>query len=203
MTVATVSSDVELGTPPPPPPARPRVLLVGTVLGLSGIVMAFAGVLGYYIHQRALTKAATGAWLPKEVDIPLVPGNMGLMTLVMSVVLVQWAVYAIARDDRRNTYVALALTVLLGLAHLNVMAFAFTQIKMPIGSSVGVLFYTIMSMHLAMVGAGLLFLGVMAFRTLGGQYSGRDREGIAAAAVYWYVTVAVYAVVWYTIFVTK
>jgi heme/copper-type cytochrome/quinol oxidase subunit 3 len=203
MTVAMVSSDAELGNPPPPPPPRPRGLLVGTVLGLSGVVMAFAGVLGYYIHQRALTKAATGAWLPKEVDIPLVPGNMGLITLVMSVVLVQWAVYSIANDDRRNTYIALGLTVLLGLAHLNVMAFAFTQIKMPIGSAVGVLFYTIMSMHLAMVGAGLLFLGLMAFRTLGGQYSGRDREGVAAAAIYWYVTVAVYAVVWYTIFLTK
>ena len=43
----------------------------------------------------------------------------------------------------------------------------------------------------------------MAFRTLGGQYSGRDREGIAAAALFWYVTVAVYAVIWYTVFVTK
>jgi heme/copper-type cytochrome/quinol oxidase subunit 3 len=203
MTVAMVSHDAELGTPPPPPAARPRVLLVGTVLGLSGVVMAFAGVLGYYVHQRALTKGATGEWFPTGVDIPLTPGNMGLITLVMSVVLVQWAVYAIKNDDRRNTYIALGLTVLLGLAHLNVMAFAFTQIKMPIGSAVGVLFYTIMSMHLAMVGAGLLFLGLMAFRTLGGQYSGRDREGVAAAALYWYVTVAVYAVIWYTIFVTK
>ncbi|MEY2456823.1 MAG: cytochrome c oxidase subunit [Acidimicrobiaceae bacterium] len=203
MTVAMVGADVDLGTPPPPPPARPRVLLIGTVLGLGGVVMAFAGVLGYYIHLRALTHAATGAWLPERVSIPLVPGNMGLVTLAMSVVLVQWAVYAIANDDRRNTYIALGLTVLLGLAHVNAMAFAFTQIAMPIRSSVGVLFYTIMTMHLAMVGAGLLFLGLMAFRTLGGQYSGRDREGVAAAAIFWYVTVAVYAVIWYTIFVTK
>ena len=202
MTVAMVT-DVDLGNPPPPDPARPRVLLVGTVLGLGGVSMAFAAVLGYYVHLRALTRAATGSWLPTGVKIPLTPGNMGLMTLAMSLVLVQWAVYAIARDDRRNTYIALGLTVLLGLAHVNAMAFAFTQIKMPIGSSVGVLFYTIMSMHLAMVGAGLIFLGLMAFRTLGGQYSGRDREGVAAAAIYWYVTVAIYAVVWYTIFVTK
>ena len=28
-------------------------------------------------------------------------------------------------------------------------------------------------------------------------------EGIGAAAVFWYVTVAVYAVIWYAIYVTK
>jgi hypothetical protein len=43
----------------------------------------------------------------------------------------------------------------------------------------------------------------MAFRALGGQYSGRDREGIVAAALYWDVTVVVYTVIWFTIFVTK
>lgn len=203
MTTVVLPSDIDLGDPPPPPTARPRVLLVGTVFAVSGVVMAFAAVLGYYVHQRALTKAATGTWLPEGVKIPLTPGNMGLMTLAMSLVLVQWAVYSIANDDRRNTYIALGLTVLLGLAHVNAMAFGFTQIKMPISEAVGVLFYTIMTMHLAMVGAGLLFLGIMAFRTLGGQYSGKDREGVVAAALFWYVTVAVYAVVWFTIFVTK
>ena len=40
----------------------------------------------------------------------------------------------------------------------------------------------------------------MAFRALGGQLTGRVAEGISAAALYWYVTVAVYAVVWYTIY---
>ena len=58
-------------------------------------------------------------------------------------------------------------------------------------------------MHLAMAGAGMVFVGLMAFRALGGQYSGRDREGIVAAAMYWHVTVLVFAVIWLTIFVTK
>ena len=43
----------------------------------------------------------------------------------------------------------------------------------------------------------------MTIRTLGGEYAGRDREGIVAAALFWYVTVAMYAVVWYAIYVTK
>ena len=49
----------------------------------------------------------------------------------------------------------------------------------------------------------LVFAGVMTFRTLGGEYSGRDREGIVAASLFWYATIAVYAVVWYAVYVTK
>ena len=50
---------------------------------------------------------------------------------------------------------------------------------------------------------GLAFLAVMAFRALGGQLTGRAAEGASAAALYWFVTVAVYGVVWYAITITK
>ena len=45
---------------------------------------------------------------------------MAAVTLLMSVVTIQWAVYAIGNDDRPNAYVALGLTLLLGLAYVNV-----------------------------------------------------------------------------------
>ena len=54
-----------------------------------------------------------------------------------------------------------------------------------------------------MTGVGMLFLLVMAFRALGGQLTGRSAEGMLAAVLYWYVTVGVFAVVWYTITITK
>ena len=115
----------------------------------------------------------------------------------------QWAVYSIANDDRPRAYLALGLTVLLGGAYINGMAFNYTQMGITVHDPVGLLIFTITGMHLAMAGAGMLFVGLMAFRALGGQYSGRDREGIVAAAMYWHVTVLVFAVIWFTIFVTK
>ena len=54
-----------------------------------------------------------------------------------------------------------------------------------------------------MVAIGLLFVAVMGFQALGGQLTGRDAEGMSAAALYWYVTIAVYAVIWYAVYVTK
>ena len=49
----------------------------------------------------------------------------------------------------------------------------------------------------------LLFAALMTFRTLGGQYSGRDREGVVAATIFWWAVAISYALVWYAIYVTK
>jgi hypothetical protein len=43
----------DLGPLPPPVPARPRVLLVGTVLACAAIVAVFAGLIGIYLASRA------------------------------------------------------------------------------------------------------------------------------------------------------
>jgi heme/copper-type cytochrome/quinol oxidase subunit 3 len=203
--VAVVFADDIIGSPPVAPVPRPRVLLIGTSLACAAIVMAFAGVIGLYVERRATVIRNGGTWLPKDVSMDLTPGNVALVGLIISVVTMHWAIYCIDNDDRQRAYLALGLSALLGGAYINGMAFSYTQMGFTVHdpTGVGVLVYVITGMHLAMTGAGALFIGLMAFRTLGGQYSGRDKEGIVAAAIYWYVTVAVYAVIWFTIFVTK
>jgi len=194
-----------IGAPPLAPPPRPRVLLIGTALACAGIVMAFAGLLALYADERANVVRNGGAWLPKDVVIDLTPFNVALVGLVISIIVLHWAVYAVGNDDRPRAYLALGLAALLGAAYINSVAFSYTQMGFTIDdpSGVGILVYAITGLHLAMAGAGVIFIALMAFRTLGGQYSGRDREGIIAALIYWYVTVSVYAVIWFTIFVTK
>lgn len=204
MSVSATSAP-PLALAPAPEPARPRLVLVGTAFAAVAVIMLFGGLLAVYIAERAHVLASGDHWLPEGVTIPLTPGNMALVTLVMSAVTMQWAVYAVGNDDRRNAYLALGLTMLLGVAYINEMGFYFTQIGLSVRdeSGVGVLFYAITGSHLALTAAGLIFAGLMAFRTLGGQYSGRDREGVAAAALFWYVSIAVFAAIWYAIFITK
>jgi cytochrome c oxidase subunit 3 len=188
----------------PPSPARPRVLVTGTVLASATTAMVFAAMLGVYIHTRAATIEAEGSWLPEGVVIPLTPGTMAMITLAMSAVIMQWAVYAIGNDDRRSTYIALGLAVLMGVAYINEICFYYTQMgDLTVREPVGLLIFGITGSHLAMTGIAIIFVLLMAFRTLGGQYSARDREGIVAAAVFWYVMVVVFAAIWYAIFVTK
>jgi heme/copper-type cytochrome/quinol oxidase subunit 3 len=201
--MALAIPDDAIGLPPPAPPARPRVLLFGTGFALAGIVMAFAGLLGLYVGKRAAVIESNQPWLTKGIVIDLTPGNVALVGLVISSFVVQWAVYSIANDDRPRAYLAFGLTALLGVAYINSMAFYFTQMKVTVHDPVGQLIIVIIGMHLAMIGAGVIFIGLMAFRTLGGQYSGRDREGVVAAAMYWHVSVLVFAAIWLTIFVAK
>ena len=193
---------------PAAPPRRPRVLLVGTAFATAGVVAAFVGLLAVYLSVRSQYLAANDAWLPTGSSIPLSPGNMGMITLLMSLVTVQWAVHAARERDRPHAYIALGLTIFIfGLAHITLIGYLWTQWGLPLnggGATLqAVLLLTITGMHVAMVGAGLIFLTLMTVRTLGGQFTGHDAEGLSAAALFWYATVAVYTVIWYALLVMK
>ena len=192
-----------LALPPAAPPARPRVLLVGTVLASGATFMAFAGLVGIYLAQRAAVLAQGGTWLPDGAKIPLTPGSIGMATMLLSGVTIWWAVDAVGRNDRPSAYLALGLTIMFGVAVINATTFLYTEMHLAIHSKVGLLIYTLTGAHLAMILAGLIYAAVMTFRTLGGEYHGRDREGLVSAALFWYATIAVYAVIWYAVYVTK
>ena len=192
-----------LALPAPAPPARPRVLLVGTALASIGTFMGFAGMIGFYLQARSAVIHKGGAWIPAGAHIPLTPGNMAFATMLLSGVSMWWAIDAVGRNDRQSAYLALGVTIFFGLAVINATSFLYTQTKIPVDTTAGALFYGVTGAHLAMIVAGLAFAAVMTFRTLGGEYQGRDREGITAAALFWYATIAVDAVIWLAIYVTK
>lgn len=192
-----------LALPPPAPPARPRVLLVGTALASAAAFMAFAGLIGFYVAQRSAATAGGNAWLPEGSTIPLTPGNMAFATMLISAISMWWAVDAVGRNDRQMAYLGLGLTMLFGVAVINATSFLYSQIDVPVATTPGLLIHTITGAHLAMIVAGLVFAAVMVFRTLGGEYAGRDREGLVSAALFWYVTIAVHAVIWYAIYIVK
>ena len=200
---AAVATIEELDELPPPPPARPRVLLVSTVLASAAAVMLFAGLIAVYLQERASVLAEGERWLPEGVDIPLTPGNMSLIGFVIACITMQWAVDAIGHDDRRHAWLAFGATLVVGAFHLVGTGYLYSQVGMAVSTVQGALFYAVTGAHLAMVGAAMVFAALMAFRTLGGRYSAKDREGVVAAALFWYVTGVVYAVIWYAVLVTK
>ena len=189
---------------PPPQPRRPRALFMGTAFAAAAVGMSFLGLIAIYISVRSEAIAGGGTWLPEGVVIPLTPPNVAMATLLMSVVTMQWAIYAIGNRDRQNAYIALGITLLLGAAFANSTAYLYSQMGLVIADSpVGVLIYAISGAHLVLTIAALLYVGVVALRALGGEYTPRDHEGLSSAALFWYATVAVYALIWYTIFITK
>ena len=202
MTSAALVTIEELGDIPPPPPARPRVLLVATVLASAATVMGFAALVAVYLSERATTIAETGAWFDGNT-IPLTPGNMSLVGFALSLVFMHWAVDAIGKDDRRHTWMAFGAVLMVGAFHFVGTGFLYFQSGFAVATPQGALVYAVTGAHLAITGAGLLFAALMAFRTLGGQYSAKDREGVVAATVFWWVVALTYGVLWYAIYVTK
>ena len=201
--MAATTHDAPAALPPAPDLPRPRTLLIGTAFATAGCLMFFAGLLGIYLQHRSDTLAQGNVWIPGGT-ISLVPGGMMMVTMVMSVVTMQWAVYAIARDDRPRAYLALGLTSLFAVAVINQTAYLYKQMNLSIAESVpAVLIYVITGAHLVMLAAALLFVGLMAFRALAGQYSSRQADGVASAALFWHATVVVYAVIYYAVYVTK
>jgi heme/copper-type cytochrome/quinol oxidase subunit 3 len=190
---------------PRPAPPRPRVVLVGTAFAAAAVSMGLLALIGVYLAQRADVLAGGGqTWLPEGSVIPLTVPNMAAVTLIMSAVTVQWAVYSIGNNDRINANIALGLTLVFGFAYLNSAAYLYTQMTLGIRDSVaGLLIYTVSGTHIAITIGAMIFVLVMAFRTLAGQYASRDQEGVAAAALFWHTTVALYLVIWYAVYITK
>ena len=203
--MATTATDLEIfSEAPPAPPARPRVLLVGSAIGAGASALVVLTLIAFYAGLRAEVVGDGGVWLPEGTNLQLTPGGMGMATLALSLVTVAWVVQALRNEDRGHALMAIAVSLLLGAAYINVVAYGWQQIGLGITSSPqALLIYTITGLHVAMTGVGMLFLAVMGFKAAGGQLTGRAAEGVSAAALYWFITVATYSVVWYTISITK
>lgn len=190
--------------PPAPPVQRPRVLVVGSALAAAASFMVFIGLFGVYLTARSDVVGAGSPWLPEGSALPLQQPNTMFITLIMSVITMQWAVSAIAKNDRVNAYLALGLTLMLGIATIVMTTYLWTLMELDVASGLqGVLVYTITGAHIVMLVLAMLFVALMALRALGGQFTARQHDGITAAAVYWYAMVAVYALIWISIYITK
>ncbi len=187
----------------PAAPTRPRTLVIASAFGTGSVLMYFGGLFAVYFSIRADALAWGSQWYP-EGAIQLVPGGMNMATLAMSAITMAWAVQAVLNDDRVHAMIAMALTAVLGIAMVNQTVFYFMDIGLPIDASeAATMLYVIVGSHLVMVAVGVLWLGMLLLRTLGGQDTNRHRDLVSAAALYWYAAVAVYSVIWVGIYIAK
>ncbi|MCP5025740.1 MAG: hypothetical protein GY929_05595 [Actinomycetia bacterium] len=195
--------------PAPNTRIRPAVGLTGTGLACFAVTWFFGGLLGVYLSTRAAYVSQTGDWFPGESTIDLAQPNVMALTLVMASFTIAWSVFAIARDDRLNTYLSLAITMLLGVAYINQAFYLLNKTGLALNVGDGgahpaaVLLYVVGVSHIALLAAALIFALIVMIRALGGDYSSHDREGVLSSALFFHVTVAIYMVIWYAVYITK
>jgi cytochrome c oxidase subunit 3 len=190
-----------LALPPAPSPPRPRTLFVATALACAAGAMVFAGLLGIYLALRERAGNSTAEWLPRGVEIPDIAANTMLVTMVGACVMAQWAVYAINRDNRRDTTVALAILAVFGVAVLNAQVYIYNTMGLDISANrYNTLVYAVTGTFVVALVIGIAFAALMAFRELGGRYSARDHDGLSSLALYWYFLLVAFVGVWYCIY---
>ena len=187
------------------PDARP--LPVGTVastrssgwLGMALLIATEASVFAYLIFAYFYTAALhTGAW-PPHGPPPLTYAGPAFLIALASAASVRWAVRALELDRPQRTAAGLGLTLVLGLS---VAALLVLDGRMQAGLTPGAyrsLYLTILGVHLAHLGAGLVGLAVLSLWSALG-YVGTVRSApVLIGAFYWSFVVAAEAAVFITL----
>jgi len=185
---------------PPAPPAR-RQVLVGMSLATVAMTMLTGGMLGVWMLLRSRVLDAGSDWIPSGLTVPEVPSNIMLIAFLPVCVCAQWAVWSAKRDDRANTLLALGITALLALMIINAQFFVYVDFGVALADGTyGTLFFGVTGVFVALMIIGLLVTAVTTFRVFGGRNEG---ELLAAHALYWYAMSAVFAAIWFVVYVTK
>ena len=141
--------------------------------------------------------------MPQGVTIPEVPTNIMLITFAVLCVFAQWAVYAVQRADRVHAGLALGLTGLFGLAIINAQAYVYSQIELPIadGGYAG----HVLRHHRHVFALHDRRRGVHRRHRV--PLPRRSQAATARSSPptpsYWYFLAAVYAAMWFVVYVTK
>lgn len=190
---------------------RPRTVIVGTMFASAAAAMMFMGLIGIYLVERADARAAGDEWFAAG-SIEMGPPGFVLATLILSVFTIQWALQAIQANDRINTYVALAITALFGAAVFNQLWFiigdsgftlAGSGAAGPAAQQAQFFFFVLNGTFAVFLIVAVAFLFLTFIRALVGQYSPLQSDGIAAAAMFWNTVVAMWAIIWFVVYVTK
>jgi heme/copper-type cytochrome/quinol oxidase subunit 3 len=186
---------------PPAGRARPRNLLnIATLVVVTGGTAMFALLIAAYTGVGH----GSGVWPPHGVNIDEYIGNMLALTAIMSAVTVEWAAYAIKRDDTAQATWGLLLTAGLGASFLLLLWQLGSKIGFGPGSAkigpFAVLFFAMIGSAGALALFGLFVVLAALGRTVGRQMTSANHEMIRATAWIWdFVVVAwlaVFSAIW-------
>ena len=165
--------------------------LLGMMLFIASEVMFFAALFAAYFNAAA-TVPDFWALMEEAVGLfhfPYLPVWMTII-LITSSFTMQWATGRIRQGDRTGMNRAVAVTLILGIVFIFLWAADYGLLlsdDFGIDSGVyGTLFYTLTGFHGAHVIGGLVGLGVILARGVGGQFSRKHHVAVEAVHYYWH-----------------
>ena len=160
---------------------RPRgVSNVATAILVAGESMVVFGLVAAYYGVRA----QSFKWPPVHLGTYL--PTMIALTMVMTAITLQWAIWAIRRNDQRTCLAALGITIFFAFAVLNGQWYELAHLKFGVGAhTYGTFVYVLTGFHMVNVIAGIVVLFAVLSRTVGGEFSADDHDTLTASAIFW------------------
>lgn len=189
---------------PAAPPVRNRTMLVGTGFVCAAIAMYFAGLFGVYFTERSAANKAGTEWLAPDANVQLTSPTIIIWGLLISVFFMQWAIWSIARDDRQHGYIAIGMLLVFGAAVVVQTSFQWDEMGLRNDEAPSsALIYAISGSFMVLLVCAMLFVALVGFRALAGQYSSKNTDGLVAASYVWYLMIFIYFIMWIGIFIAK
>tara|TARA_B110000003_G_C16555802_1_gene498377 strand:- start:393 stop:986 length:594 start_codon:yes stop_codon:yes gene_type:complete len=185
-------------------PQRPRAQFVATGFAIAAAAMMVAGALGMYMARRHASGIHPGSEWLNGLKVPNPQFDYALLTLYTSIVTAHWALWASRRRDTAHAWTAIATTIVLGLGFVNMVIYSLNRMELEIGSGeYPNLAFATTGLSLALVVVGLIYLGLMGLRSVGGSVGQHGSTPLGSAVFFWDFVAVAWTVTWYAVYVVK
>lgn len=173
----------------------------GMVFFLASEAVFFANLIASYLYLRV----RAGAWPPTfdhltrpEITIPLINS----VILISSSFVMHYAVSSIRKGNKRGLTIGLGFTALMGIIFLSGQAYEYLHNGFgPWDGLFGSVFYTLTGFHGAHVTFGVLFMLVVFFRAMRGDFSKSHHFAVTAIEMYWHFVDVVWVILFLVLYV--
>jgi heme/copper-type cytochrome/quinol oxidase subunit 3 len=180
--------------------ARRGILPLGVSLAGAGALMIMGGLVGAYLA----VKSGTPEWPPADTEFDNYTAATLVITVLMAMVTIEWAGYAIRNVFRGQALFAFALTTLLGVAHLALLAYLITAFAFGVGDTpYATVVYALTLVPWFLGAIAVCGVVVVGLRALGHQLASDNYALIRSVANLWHVAAIAWLIAYYTVYITK
>jgi heme/copper-type cytochrome/quinol oxidase subunit 3 len=182
--------------------ARRGILpLAATLSAISG-VMLVAGLAAAYLAVKSGTHVRP--WPPKGTTFDRYTASTISITAAMAMVTIEWAGYGIRKAFRGQALFAFALTVGLGIAFLNGLAYLINGFPFPANASpYATIVYALTTVPFVFAFVAVGAVALTGLRAAGHQLTTDNFSLMRATAILWHAASVIWIIGYYTVFVTK
>lgn len=177
-----------------------HALSVATLMAGVAELSLVGALVAAYLNVRGLLSP----WPPEGVDLDNYLGTMLFITVWLSVITAEWAVFALKRGNRKQALNAIGITIGLGVAFVNLLWYTGTQFHFgPADHTYAVIAYAMLIAVGVIAVVGMAFLLVALARISGGQVTPRNPSVLRAAAWHWHVVVVAWSLAFLALYVLQ